>query len=814
MDAGARTTRSRVLVFIPVLLALSGALALVYETLWMRRFTTLFGAGAPAAAATLSALFAGLALGSAWFGPRAPRWRRPLRAYAWLELGAVLGAALVEPLLAGYADLAPRLAGEGAAVALVKTGLAFAALLVPTFLLGGTLPAALAALGDERPEGAGRLYAANTLGAVLGVLGATFVLLPTFGAQGAYRLALLAGAVLGLLALALEARAPLVRVASEAPPELPTSRAARAPLHGLAFASGLVLLAAEVAWMRLLAQVHSSSLSAFALVLALFLAALAGGAWLASELRRRALPHAALLNRAWLVAGLATLAGPLVFQRLTDGLAKLAPSAGGHAPTAALPWLASACLVPATLAGGMVLPLLLLGLRGAAVAPGSVLAANTLGAVVGPLLAGFALFPTLGLWGTFLALGVVQLLLARPWRTLRPSAVLVVVALACAASVTLARLPRVHLDARRGERLVWLEEGSHGIVAAIESGDELRLKLDNAYTLGGTGSAGDARMLAHVPLLVHPAARRVAFLGLGTGLTASAMLRHPFEEAVIYELVPEVAHGVRAAFGEATLGLLDHPRVRLVLDDASHHLAAERGAFDVIVGDLVVPWRRGEAALLTREHFERARAALRPGGLFCAWLPLYQLRPRELECVLATFADVFPGATLWRGDWVAGVPTLGLLGSLEGAPLDVAGIDERVLARASAVRQDSPYLVHPAGLWLHLVGALEPLVQAAPEVPRNTLDRPVLELGQLREGAARLDGQALTPYLDRALLAGRSGPLAGLESRHEAWWREGRALFQASVLSDRGAEEEARTLAFEVLGRLPHVIQESLFPGS
>jgi hypothetical protein len=268
---------------------------------------------------------------------------------------------------------------------------------------------------------------------------------------------------------------------------------------------------------------------------------------------------------------------------------------------------------------------------------------------------------------------------------------------------------------------------------------------------------------------------------------------------------------VRAVFGAATLGLLDDARVRLVLDDAASHLAAERGGFDVIVGDLVVPWRRGEAALLAREHFERARAALRPGGLFCVWLPLYQLGARELECVLATFQDVFPRATLWRGDWVAGLPTLGLVGALDGRPFDVAALDARVTARAAGLVQDSRYLAHPAGLWLHLVGALEPST-GFHALPRNTQDRPVLELGLERGDERFLDGERLHPFLERIGALGPRGPLAGLDALHQAWWHEGERLFRASALADRGREAEARTLAFEVLGRLPAAIQERLFP--
>src|SRR5688572_29417807 len=190
----------------PVVLLLfgSGVVALSYEVLWMQAFTVRFGAGAPAAAATVAALFTGLALGSAWFGARVPRWRSPLRGYALLELGAALGAALVPAITQVSARLAPpfqRLAGEGPAYFLAyQTAIVFVALLLPTFLLGGTLPAAVQALDDGRGRAvpaSGALYAANTAGGILGVLLVPFVLLPALGAARAYTLTLGAGAALG-----------------------------------------------------------------------------------------------------------------------------------------------------------------------------------------------------------------------------------------------------------------------------------------------------------------------------------------------------------------------------------------------------------------------------------------------------------------------------------------------------------------------------------------------------------------------------------------------------------------------------------------
>jgi spermidine synthase len=795
----------------------------------MHAFTARFGAGAPAAATTIAALFAGLALGSAWFGGRVSRWRSPLRGYALLELGAVLAAALVPAITRASAGLAQPLhvlAADAPALALgFQTLFVFAALFLPTFLLGGTLPAATQAVDDgcgSAIPASSALYAANTVGGILGVLVVPFALLPAFGAARAYTLALGAGAALGTAAWCLSANRP--ERERQAPAE--KARTAHAPttvaprqLGWLAFASGFTLLGLEVVWMRMLAQVHPSSVHAFAIVLALFLAALSLGAALGAALVRRGVDARRALERSWIAAGLLTLAAPIAFGRLTDGLEFFS----NGARTGNLVWICASSFVPATLCAGLVLPLLLAqGARAEGTASrsvGQLLAANTAGSILGPLLATFVLFGTLGTWGSAIALGTLQLALplalpgTRRWG-------LVVALPAVLLAWGAFRQPRVHLDSARGEELVWLREGSHGVAAAVRDHGSLRLKLDNSYTLGGTATAGDARWLGHLPLLLAEAPARVAFLGLGTGVTASAALHYAVQEVKIFELVPEVAAGAREVFAEPNQHVLEDPRVKLVLGDARTHLAAEHGRYDVIVGDLIVPWRKGESALLTREHLAVVRAALAPGGVFCQWLPAYQTSEEELRMVAATFLDVFPEAQLWRGDFAAAVPALGLIARADGVPIDPLAIDARIRARAKELTADNRYLAHPAGLWLYLVGALDARAAWVAAARRNTQDLPWLELIGARAAASgrpapAFTGQRLLSFLDGVrngeVQSGPASVLASLDEEHRRWRDLGAELFRASTLDEAGDEEAARRTAFAALDRLPTEIRASLF---
>ena len=170
--------------------------------------------------------------------------------------------------------------------------------------------------------------------------------------------------------------------------------------------------------------------------------------------------------------------------------------------------------------------------------------------------------------------------------------------------------------------------------------------------------------------------------------------------------MPEVAIAARQDFADVNDRVLEDPRVTVVIDDGRNYLASAPQAFDVIVGDLLVPWRPAEAPLYTQEHFESVRRALTEEGVFCQWLPLYQLSPEQLAIILRTFVDVFPDTTLWRGNFLPDEATLALVGHRGSRPLMPAAIDARLQALAAST-DANPFLAHPAGMWLLLGGPVE-----------------------------------------------------------------------------------------------------------
>lgn len=737
----------------------SGAAALLYQTVWLRWFRLLFGSTAYAASATLAAFFLGLAIGSAWLGRRAATTRRPLRAYGWIELATAATAVIVpfvvatyEPL---YAALYARLADGRGAFLLVKFGLALAAMLPTTVLLGATLPF-LAETPLRRSGALGRdgglLYATNTAGAVAGsVLGGLW-LPERAGLRGTYALAVALSIGVALAALWL-GRRDAARLIDDGAVDsthhgVDSARRSDEPTPGwtglsaLAFGSGFGTIALEVLLMHGLAQILESSIYSFGAVLAVVLASLAIAAAAIVPLARRVAP-ARLLAGALLTEALLLLALPSQVHLLTAGLAvRMHGSLGNGALLAVL------FGAPAFLVAGAVLPLLLhLAGRGGGAALGRLLAANTAGGIAGSLAASFALLETLGLWSAIAVLGlgygVAALLVdGTPLARARRALVVGIAALAIFSSAASPRRLAVTALAQ-GERLLAIRQGAHGVVTVTRSEDGNRwLKIDSYYGLASAAASPRQQRWGHLALLHHPDPKRVMFIGSATGGTSAASVLHPVDAIELVEIVPEVSDLAARFFGDVNRNVHRDPRTRVVLEDGRNHVRGTPERYDVIVADLFVPWHPTAGSMYAREHFEAVRSKLAPGGVFAQWLPIYQLDRPRLEIVLATFLDVFPNATLWRGDFSAEAPTAALIATL-GDPVPARELEARATAlRARGVRDR--WLVDPRGLWMLHVGPLAALRGALSQVARTRDDWPVFEFAAGRmtpESVAAFHGE-------------------------------------------------------------------------
>lgn len=735
------------------LFALSGAGALVIETVWVRWLRDWMGATASATAAATTAFFAGSSLG-AWLGARRARRvvtpREALRDYARVEVLAAAGACAMPLLLEGaslllsasYAALAER----GALLVTLRFATALAVTLPAAAAYGATFPligaAALPSPTALGSRGTG-LYAMSCFGAVLGVVVATWWAPPAIGVNGTYALGIAAALVAGAGAwrLATKDSGPLAETMLE---RAGVRRPLSASVVGLAALSGFVALVAQVLLVHAFALVVNQSVHAFGAVLIAVLLCLALGASFVATLRARDLASPrGIASGALAASTFLFLLTPTWIQRATGGLDTVRADAFGLPYGAAVvatvllaagPALfAAACLWPAALALAGEIDR---ATPGAAPSGGTseagfrigmAAAVNTAGAIVAGIATPFVLIPWLGTWGGFVVVaglcGVGAVLIRPPAGVPRWAPAAAVVSFGALVAWIANPLTLPQTRSVPGVRLLFESSSPGGVVSVLERDGERLVRLDNHYALGGTSEWMHEERQGHLPLLLHGRPKRVAFTGTATGITAGAALAHSVDEITLIEIVPEVVAAARAYFGEANRGVYDDPRSHVVIDDARNYWRHTADRFDVIVADLFVPWHAGTGSLYTREHFAAMRDRLRPGGLVAQWLPLYQLSADELAILLATFTDVFPTAALFRGDFYGAYPIVALVGWRdEPAPsADVEAAAKRLAAAGVADR----WVTDPVALWSLYVAPLAP--DASGDVPRNVLAWPRLE---------------------------------------------------------------------------------------
>lgn len=742
----------------------------------MKQLGLLFGNTSYATATTLSAFFLGLAAGGWFWGRRAARMANPLRGYAWLEVGVLVTAGLYFGLLPTYHAVYPHLfratgASSGIAVA-VKFGLALLVVFPPAFFMGGTIPL----MGQHLIRDARRfgttgalLYGVNTLGAAVGAYLAGFHLPLWLGYRGTCGVAM--GVTLAVAAAAwwlsrgqgVVSADGLVRMcprerahgAARNTPDLPHYL-----ILVVCFLSGFGVLGLEVLWTRMFAQVLANSVYTFSAVLVTILLCLAVGAGIAGVLARLPIRPGTTLLVLLAAGAVAAGAAPFVFMRLTDGMRTVGASTGwaGYIldvfRTAALVLGPPGCLL------GTVFPYLLKTSESRVASPGSMLgnlsAINTLGGIAGSVVAGFVVLDWLGLWSGLRAYALLYLLpaLALPvvvrhagpvWRAA------MIVAVSGALTLSLWRLNPSGLDrvvvnaSGDGEELVAVFEGSGGTVAVTRTPMAhlppehypLSIKLNNNYPLGSDLAAESQQAQTAIPLLIRPETASVYFLGMGTGITADAALAPMFavRRTVTCEMSPEVVAAVRKHFRGTLHALLDDPRSQIVIDDARHHLACMREAFDLINGDLFNPYRSGAGSLYTVEHFRTVKRRLAPHGLFVQWLPLFQLTSEEFGIIVRSMLEVFGQVTLWRNTLAPGGEVVGLAGHPDAEPLQAAadrgdGTDWSALVAGKSVDQSQRLelpLLDPRFVLLFYCGNITAIAERFDRYPVNTDDHPLIE---------------------------------------------------------------------------------------
>jgi spermidine synthase len=820
----------RILLF---LFFLSGGLALVYQILWVRELGLLFGNATYAVSTTLAAFFLGLSAGSRFWGKRTRFLGTPLRTYAALEVGIAVSALLYFFLFDLYQWIySPLFAATGHSLAIqvmVKFVLVSGVLFPPSFFMGGTLPVmgeCLVGRSDQLGRTGSLLYAVNTLGAALGAFVAGFYLPYLLGFRNSYLMAIASSLVIACAAYLLAPgwkQSPAEEHSYRDPSSsAPKSGLSREAIALVAFASGFAALALEVLWTRMFSQVLHNSVYSFSAILTTFLIALALGAALSHILCRLKLTPVWMLSILLSLSGTLVALSPLLFYQLTGGLRYVAADAGwDHYVWSIFGNAGLVILLPGVMVGS-VFPFLLRMAEQTGPSVGRIIgrlaSINVIGAIIGSLAAGFLLISLAGLWGSIRLVAVIYFLLAIrvvSGRSGKSLVLRIVPAVGLALLVTFydpGSLPLVRVDPDRDEVLLDLWEGSSGTVAVIDRRGDLRIKVNNYYTLGGSASSWHEQGQMHIPLVLHPDPKSVFVLGMGTGITAGAALDHPVERVVVCELIPEVISASRKHFGGYANGLFDDERVEFVAEDGRNYLQATSERFDVIVADLFFPWRRGAGFLWTREHFQGVRSRLHDGGLFAQWLPLYQLSKDEFSIIASTMLEVFPQVTLWRGDFFTTTPIVALVGEKERHPLDPGRVVEHAerLGRGRTIPDSG--MVQGLPLFFY-AGNLTANRDLLGNHGINTDNRPLIEyltpVTQREEKVGEeswFTSDALIEFFNELaaqLPPGEDPYLRDLSPEHLEYVAAGASFYRAAAYRSAGQEREAELSTREFLAKVP-----------
>ncbi len=716
----------------------SGASALIYQVVWVRSLSLVFGGTHLAVTTVLSVFMGGLALGSYLIGRRIDAIKNPLRLYGILEFAIALSAALFMLLLKMYPVAYIFLAQGGEAsplyLTVVRVIFSFFALILPTTLMGGTLPV-LSRFTAQHSSDLGKrlslLYGFNTLGAVFGTAAAGFVLLRFYSVSVAFAVAILINILVGLLSIVLAEKTALLQaplgkksVVEHDQNQAEVIAAGNGPMPPMRLilwgigVSGFCALGYEVLWTRILTLTVGTSVYGFTIMLIAFLTGIALGSESYGLLRK--IPGERLQRPSGLffafsliqiIIGLVALLVTFFIRELpiTSLFLRDFLSGQGADDFVARQWanltLAFAYMFVPAFFMGLAFPVAgkLNMLRESRVgqAVGEVLAYNTLGAILGSAISGFFLIYVVGIERSLQILTVVNvgtglLLMVSLSRKRSLHLTMISTVLVILTAVTLAPdsarmwdvkffaifrnnqaetfdTPERRRDAIDNTDVLFYLEGVNSTISVIKPKGGRQAVLVNGKVVAST-SLKDRQCqltLGHLPMLLHKNPKDVLVVGLGTGMTLGATSIHPeLDSLTLAEIEPHVV-GAARTFGEYNNQVIDNPKLKIVFNDGRNFLMTTNKKYDVITADPIHPWTQGSGYLYTSEYFKLAANHLKPGGIMCQWLPIYELSVADLKSVVRTFSENFKYTMAWLTHYDAEI-----IGS--NSPII---IDEETLAR-------------------------------------------------------------------------------------------------------------------------------------
>jgi len=766
---------------VALLLFGSGFCALIYQTTWLREFRLIFGASTAASAAVLGVFMAGLGLGGIILGQRSERKARPLAFYAQLEALIAASVALSPLLISAARHFYIALGGTESMGIPLSTAirLVFAMLILgaPTFLMGGTLPAAVRAVvtrNDLSRRSVGMLYGANTLGAVTGVGLGTFYLFENFGNRLTLWWAVALNAVVAVSAFHFSKLVSESGAELNAPWELENEEPRGATNRWFVFAAaglaGFAFFLMEIVWYRMLGPLLGGSTFSFGIILGIALLGigLGGVTYALFDLKRSASLWSLAMTCAVeaLFIALPYALGDRI--AITTMLLRPLGTLGFHGHVIAWAALCSIVVFPAAFVSGLQFPLLIAllgkGTRGVGSQTGAAYAWNTIGALIGSLAGGFGFIPIFsapGVWRLVIVLLSVLALVAaclsvnKPGSWTRSAVPFSIGGLALAmlaatgptafwrhGQIGVGRLRIYHSSPNELRDLVysirrnvmWEKDGIESSVA-LQNADSLSFIVNGRSDGNARTDAGTQVMCGLVGAALHPHPEKAMVVGLGTGSTAGWLADIPTMRLVdVVELEPAILK-VAAACAPVNRNALANPKLHVIIGDGRELLLTIRDKFDLIVSEPSNPYRAGVAGLFTREFYQSVEQRLNSGGIFLQWIQAYDIDDRTIEILYRTLGSVFNNIESWQ---------------TQAGDILLAASREPVQYDADALRRrlaTEPLKSGLLGAWnadgledflAHYVGdnAITKALQNLEERPLNTDDRTVIEFACARSVSA------------------------------------------------------------------------------
>ncbi len=793
----------------------SGAVGVAYEVVWARQLSLLFGVSIYAVSAVLVAFMGGLGLGAEYFGRMLNRGFSPVRLYAVLEVGVGVYVLLFplwySILEKAYLFLHPGTEGVSAYVIAIRFTLAVTILIIPTSLMGGTLPALAKFFSASKKESGsltGILYAVNTLGAMAGCVAAGFWMVEHLGLTNTLRVGAVINILAGILVWFIAGESEWRKEPAVKDDALRTAKSEETQSAGidekgrknlnlltLVFGiSGFCALALEVLWTRMFTILLNNTTYAFSLILAIFLLGIGAGSAAVSTFHKKMFAN----GRAYFgifqigigVFALLSLVALGLNRQLIEFIEAVIGGGGGGLFSGILPGgeqmtaaliFSLLIVLPCTFLMGGGFPLVVQSVsierKKLAGDVGRLYAVNIIGCVLGSVAAGFLLIPLIGVQKglilvSWVAVSAGTYLLFKVAPEFKKATAATALGLALPLTVILFLKSDVayllsfqKLDA--GSEVEFYEEGPSAsvLVSSQESDMTIGRKPIKRIWINGDPIAGVfrealqlERLQAHIPLMLMDNPKNAVVICFGTGTTAGASAAHSLDEVIAVDISPEVFNA-GTYFADGNFNIMQSPALKLVEEDGRNFLLTTKRKFDLITSEPPPPSNAGIVSLYTTEYYRLAKRSLKKGGLVSQWIPLHHLSEEDFRMLVSSFIKVFPEAQMWYTKWDAI-----MIGGLGDISILINNIKERFADPAIAASLKDIGVTNAYQLLSNYMMGPDELRAFVADTPPLSDDRPVVEFTApriLREGVT-IKGANL-----RNLLIYRAPPKIGFESEEE-----------------------------------------------